>query len=277
MTDDNIIRLADLAGRRRAPGQLRGRDGAHLCGAACRRFSLRRRLGPLDALRRRALELRQHAACVRSRRAICREVALECDKPAAVVAAKTVAAVVTSGPRRSPPGCHGRAMGREPHGARHRRATMKPRPATYDLSTGIARTPDPLDYMTKTTACGAAPFGTPHPQWSAFLDRITAGNAELQAFLQRYVGYCCTGLTTEHAFVFAYGTGANGKSTFINTITRILGDYVAIADMGTFITSNTRAASDRPGQTARRPPGGCAGNPEGPPLGRGEDQGPDRW
>ena len=92
--------------------------------------------------------------------------------------------------------------------------------------------------MTKTTACSAAPPGTPHPQWSAFLDRITAGNAELQGFLQRYVGYCCTGLTTEHAFVFAYGTGANGKSTFINTIVRIFGDYAAVADMGTFIASN---------------------------------------
>ena len=37
-------------------------------------------------------------------------------------------------------------------------------------------------------------------------------------FLQRYAGYCCTGITSEHVFVFAYGTGANGKSTFINTI-----------------------------------------------------------
>ena len=64
-----------------------------------------------------------------------------------------------------------------------------------------------------------------------------AGDADLQGFLQRYVGYCCTGLTTEHAFVFAYGTGANGKSTFINTIARIFGDYAAVADMGTFIAS----------------------------------------
>ena len=60
-----------------------------------------------------------------------------------------------------------------------------------------------------------------------------------KTFLQRYIGYCCTGLTTEHAFVFAYGTGANGKSTFINTIARIFGDYATVADMGTFIASNT--------------------------------------
>ena len=111
--------------------------------------------------------------------------------------------------------------------------------ATYDLRTGTGRAPDPLDYITKKTACSAAPAGTPHPLWTTFLSRITNSDAELQGFLQRYLGYCCTGLTTEHVFVFAHGTGANGKSTFINTIAKIFGDYATVADMGTFIASNT--------------------------------------
>jgi putative DNA primase/helicase len=110
--------------------------------------------------------------------------------------------------------------------------------ATFDLRTGIDRAPDPLDYITKKTACRCAPAGTPHPLWSDFLERVTDGNAELQGFLQRYVGYCCTGFTSEHVFVFAYGTGANGKSTFINTIVGIFGDYATVADMSTFIASN---------------------------------------
>jgi len=76
------------------------------------------------------------------------------------------------------------------------------------------------------------------PPWTAFLDRITAGNVELQQFLQRYVGYCLTGITSEHKFVFAYGTGANGKGTFINTIAKILGDYATVADVGTFLANN---------------------------------------
>jgi putative DNA primase/helicase len=116
--------------------------------------------------------------------------------------------------------------------------------ATYDLRTGIGRAPAPADYLTKKTACAAAPAGTPHPLWTAFLDRITAGN-ELQQFLQRYIGYCCTGFTTEHVFVFAYGTGANGKGTFINTIARIFGDYATVADMNTFlVTKNERHPTD---------------------------------
>jgi putative DNA primase/helicase len=50
-------------------------------------------------------------------------------------------------------------------------------------------------------------------------------------FLQRYIGYCCTGSTTEHAFVFAYGTGANGKGRFLNTVAGVFGDYHTVADM----------------------------------------------
>jgi len=172
-------------------------------------------------------------------RAICRELAPESTKPAAVMTAKTVSAVVqlARADRRLA------ATVEQWDGNYLQLVTVGDGniipAATYDLATGLVREPDPLDYMTKATACSAAPPGTPHPKWTAFLDRITAGDTELQAFLQRYIGYCCTGLTAEHAFVFAYGTGANGKSTFINTIARIFGDYATVADMGTFIASST--------------------------------------
>ncbi|MFL6797475.1 MAG: phage/plasmid primase, P4 family [Xanthobacteraceae bacterium] len=108
---------------------------------------------------------------------------------------------------------------------------------TFDLGTGSGKAPDPSDYITKKTACSVAPPGTPHPVWTAFLERITADNHELIAFLQRYFGYSLTGETSEHRFVFAYGTGANGKSTLINTIARIFADYATIADVGTFIAA----------------------------------------
>jgi putative DNA primase/helicase len=109
---------------------------------------------------------------------------------------------------------------------------------TVELKTGLDRPPRRDDYCTKVTSCYVAKPGTPHPLWSEFLDRITGGNVELQKFLQRYIGYCCTGDTREHVFVFAWGTGANGKGTFINTIVKIFGDYATIADMNTFLSSN---------------------------------------
>lgn len=110
--------------------------------------------------------------------------------------------------------------------------------ATFDLKTGIGRPANPADYITKKAASAAAPPGTPHPIWSTFLERI-APDPELRAFLKRFCGYCLTGITAEHKFAFAYGTGANGKSTFINTVSAILGDYATVADVGTFIASNT--------------------------------------
>src|SRR5262249_54295744 len=109
---------------------------------------------------------------------------------------------------------------------------------TIDLRTGADRDPDPTDYITQRTSCAAAPHGTPHPLWTTFLDRVVP-DPEVQKFLQRYLGYACTGDTSEHKFVLAYGTGANGKSTFVNTITAIFGDYATISDTGTFITTSS--------------------------------------
>jgi putative DNA primase/helicase len=111
--------------------------------------------------------------------------------------------------------------------------------ATFNLCEGTNGPLNPLDYITKKTACAAAPCGTPHPIWTAFLAKVTADNAELQRFLQRYVGYCLTGFTGEHVFVFAYGTGANGKSTFLNTVAKVFGDYATTAAMDTFLASNS--------------------------------------
>jgi putative DNA primase/helicase len=111
--------------------------------------------------------------------------------------------------------------------------------ATFDLCTGLDRPSAASDYITKRAACRAAPPGTPHPLFSAFLDRITSGDTELQQFLQRYIGYCLSGITTEHVFVFGHGTGANGKGTFLNTIQSIFGNFATTAHVSTFMASRT--------------------------------------
>ncbi len=108
--------------------------------------------------------------------------------------------------------------------------------ATFDLRMGIGRPADPRDLITKAAACAVAPPGTPHPIWTAFLERV-APDPDLRAFLKRFCGYCLTGATSEHKFVFVYGTGANGKSTFMNTVAGIFGEYATIADVGTFMAA----------------------------------------
>lgn len=73
------------------------------------------------------------------------------------------------------------------------------------------------------------------PGWTAFLDRIMGGNSGLINFLKQIVGYALTGDTTEQCFFLLYGCGENGKSTFIETIRFLLGDYSQQADFSTFL------------------------------------------
>ncbi len=89
--------------------------------------------------------------------------------------------------------------------------------------------------MTKITS--ASPRGT-CTIWNEFLATVTGGDVDLQCYLQRMAGYCLTGVTTEHALFFLYGTGANGKSVFANTLITLLGDYAAVAAMDMFMASH---------------------------------------
>ena len=93
--------------------------------------------------------------------------------------------------------------------------------------------------MTKITHCGLS--DDPPARWLSFLQDVTAQNQELIDFLQRVAGYALTGSVREHALFFFYGTGRNGKGTFLETLVSMLGDYAAVASMETFIdTHNDR-------------------------------------
>lgn len=107
-----------------------------------------------------------------------------------------------------------------------------------DLRTGERLPHVPNGYMTKITS-EAPDSACPTPTWSGFLDRVTGGDAELVAFLQRMAGYALTGSTLEHALFFLYGVGANGKTTFINAVTAVAGDYHRAAPIETFTASNS--------------------------------------
>jgi putative DNA primase/helicase len=73
------------------------------------------------------------------------------------------------------------------------------------------------------------------PLWERFLDETTGGDRELQAYLQRAVGYTLTGTTDlEHLF-FIHGPTRTGKSTFLEALKGALGDYCKTADFGTFL------------------------------------------
>jgi len=119
-----------------------------------------------------------------------------------------------------------------------------------DLRSGRERAHDRNDRMTKIAT--ARPRGD-CPTWRKFLGEITGADEPLQAYLQRVVGYALTGSTQEHAVFFLYGTGANGKSVFLNTLAAILGDYATNAPMDTFMeTRNERHPTDLAGLRGAR-------------------------
>jgi putative DNA primase/helicase len=107
---------------------------------------------------------------------------------------------------------------------------------TVDLRTGELRPSDPADGVTKLTA--VAPAKTADcPLWLAFLDEATGGDTALIRFLQQWAGYALTGDTREHALVFVYGPGGNGKSVLLNVLIGILHEYAVTAAMDTFTAS----------------------------------------
>lgn len=107
-----------------------------------------------------------------------------------------------------------------------------------DLRTAILRAHNPYDYCTKMTAV-APDASCPTPLWQAFHDRASGGVGEYISFIQRVLGYALTGVTQEHALFFCYGTGANGKSTLVNTVIDCVGDYHRTAAIETFTASST--------------------------------------
>jgi putative DNA primase/helicase len=163
-------------------------------------------------------------------RLVCREAAERCDKPALkakVASAATVAAIERL------------ARADRTHSAPSDRWDRDPwllntPGGIVDLRTGKIMDHDRSLGMTKIAT---ATLVEDCPAWHEFLATITNNDAELQAYLRRVVGYCLTGVTREHALFFLYGTGANGKSVFVNTISTILGDYATTAPIDMFMAA----------------------------------------
>jgi putative DNA primase/helicase len=101
---------------------------------------------------------------------------------------------------------------------------------TVDLRTGKLRPGRQDDFITKLTAVAPIPLDDfdadrDCPRWLEFLDQVTEGNSEAIQFLQSWFGYSLTGDTREEALLFVHGPGGSGKSTAVNAIGDLLGDY----------------------------------------------------
>lgn len=82
------------------------------------------------------------------------------------------------------------------------------------------------------------------PRWDEFLLEIFQRDMSLIEYVQRAVGYSLTGESREHVIFLPFGSGANGKSTFIETIAQILGDYAMTTSAETFIGRKDNSATN---------------------------------
>lgn len=96
---------------------------------------------------------------------------------------------------------------------------------TYDLAKGVngMMPHKATDLLTKITNC--APGEEGKQLWEDALQLFFCGDQELIEYVQMTVGVAAVGKVYVEALIIAYGEGRNGKSTFWNTISRVLGTY----------------------------------------------------
>jgi P4 family phage/plasmid primase-like protien len=105
---------------------------------------------------------------------------------------------------------------------------------TCDLTTGKVRRSTPADRMTKIA--GVAPdFSMPIPNWIAFLVQVGGGDEdEFLRLIQVLFGYLLTGSTKEQRLFYIVGRGGTGKSTLVDIIRHVLGDFAVMTEAATF-------------------------------------------
>ena len=93
------------------------------------------------------------------------------------------------------------------------------------------------DYLTHLAPVNYDPEAT-CPTWLAFLERVMDGNQRLIEYLRRAAGYSLTGHTREQCLFMLYGSGANGKSTFLETLCDVWGEYAMRTQFSTWLASD---------------------------------------
>lgn len=103
-----------------------------------------------------------------------------------------------------------------------------------DLKTGEMRPHHPAELITRISPATYDP-GATSQLWNDFLKWLTADRQSLADFLQMAVGYSLTADVREEKLFFIHGRAASGKTTFIEAVKSILGDYAMTSDFSTFL------------------------------------------
>ena len=126
------------------------------------------------------------------------------------------------------------------------------RNGTIDLKTGELKPHNKEDYITHYIDIDYNPDAE-CPKYESFLEKIFLGRYELIEYIQVMCGYILTGEITEECLFFLYGTGSNGKSTFMNIMKEILGDFYIKLGTETILQHKQSGAKSRPYELAELP------------------------
>ncbi|WP_292417412.1 DNA primase family protein [Mesorhizobium sp.] len=110
---------------------------------------------------------------------------------------------------------------------------------------------NPVDLISKSGEAEYRP-GAAAPVFDAFLKEVQP-DPEIRGFLQRFAGYCLLGLTVEQCLVFFYGAGSNGKSTFVDLLCSIFGDFAVTLSIDSFAGDTRRGGNEATPDLARLP------------------------
>ena len=114
---------------------------------------------------------------------------------------------------------------------------------TFNLKTGKAKVPNWKNLITKKSRF-IYDREAQCPTWNLFLMQIFDKDLQLIRFIQKAMGYALSGDVSEQCLFILWGTGANGKSTFLNVLIKLFGDYACTTRIETFMKKNSEQSND---------------------------------
>jgi putative DNA primase/helicase len=115
---------------------------------------------------------------------------------------------------------------------------------TLDLRSGELLEHGPGHLITKLAPVKFSPIAT-CPSWLNFLNRIFGSDQALIKYLQKAIGYSLTGIVTEKALFVFHGGGDNGKTTLLEAIRNVMGDYAGVIDIDALMQNGCDSVTER--------------------------------
>ena len=116
---------------------------------------------------------------------------------------------------------------------------------TFDLAKMRFREHDWQDFLTMQTNFKYTLQNASCTRWEQFIGEITSGDREKAEYLQKALGYSMLGMANEECMFILHGkTTRNGKSTLLNTICHLLGDYASVSPVSIICKSDKSKNAD---------------------------------